>query len=122
MQVDNTGGPLAPAVSSPMPPPASLALPVRAIPISHFLVSLLFKSLLLSLDILLPPQFTSAPLSITGSDGSLAKEGMFLLLFAFLPFNLSFYSSYRLSCYPGLLQAGHSCLELYALLLFSSRY
>ena len=122
MQVDNTGGPLAPAVSSPMPPPASLALPVRAIPISHFLVSLLFKSLLLSLDILLPPQFTSAPLSITGSDGSLAKEGMLLFLFSFLLFNLSFYSSYHLPHYLGLLQAGYLHSELYASLLFSLHY
>jgi len=103
MQVDNTSGPPAPAVSPPMPPLASSALPVRAVSISHFPVSLFSRSLLLSLDILLPPQFASIPLSIAGSDSSLAKEGTFLSLFTFLFSNLSFYSSCHLSCYPGLL-------------------
>jgi len=122
MQVDNTGGPPAPAVLPPMPLPPSSALPAEAVPISHFLVSLFSRSLPLPLDILPSPQFASAPPSIAGSDGSLAKEGTFLSLFTFLFSNLSFYSSHRLSRYPGLLQAGHPCLELYALLLFSSRY
>jgi len=122
MQVDDTSGPPAPAVLPPMPLPPSSALPAGAVPISHFLVSLFSRSLLLLLDILLSPQFASAPLSIAGSDGSLAKEGMFLSLFAFLLSNLSFYSSHRLSCYPGLLQAGHPCSELHTSLLFSSRY
>jgi len=122
MQVDNTGGPFAPAVSPSMPPLASSALLMGTIPISHFLVSLFSRLLLLSLDILSPSQFASAPLSITGSDGSLAKEGMFLSLFIFLSSNLSFYSLCRLSCYLGLLQAGYSCSELHASLLFSSHY
>jgi len=105
-----------------MPLLASSAPPVRAVPISHFSVSLFSRSLLLSLDILLSPQFTSASPSIAGSDGSLAKEGTLLLLFVFLLSNLFFYSSRRLSCYLELLQVGHSHSELYALLLFSSRY
>jgi len=105
-----------------MPLPPSLALPAGAVPISHFPVSLFSRSLPLLLDILPSPQFASAPLSIAGSDSSLAKEGMFLSLFAFLLSNLSFYSLCRLLRYPGLLQAGHPCSELHALLLFSSRY
>jgi len=122
MQVDDTGGPPAPAVSPPMPPPPSLAPPAGTVPISHFPVSLFSRSLLLPLDILPSPQFASAPPSIAGSDGSLAKEGTFLSLFAFLLFNLSFYSSRSLLRYPGLLQAGHPCSELHASLLFSSHY
>jgi len=122
MQVDDTGGPPAPAVLPPMPPPPSSAPPAGAVPISHFPVSLFSRSLLLPLDILPSPQFASAPPSIAGSDSSLAKEGMFLSLFAFLLFNLSFYSSRSLSRYPGLLQAGHPCSELHASLLFSSHY
>jgi len=55
MQVDDTSGPPAPAVSLPMPPLASSALPAEAVPIFHFLVSLFSRSLLLSLNILLPP-------------------------------------------------------------------
>ena len=122
MQVDDTSGPPALAVSPPMPPPPSSAPFTGAVPISHFPVSLFSRSLPLLLNILLSPQFASAPLSITGSDSSLAKEGTFLSLFAFLLSNLFFYSSCRLSRYPGLLQAGHPCSELHALLLFSSRY
>ena len=122
MQVDDTGGPPAPAVSPPMSPPPSSAPSAGAILISHFLVSLFFRSLPFLLDILLSSQFASAPPSIAGSDSSLAKEGTFLSLFAFLLSNLSFYSSRRLSRYPGLLQAGHPCSELHASLLFSSCY
>ena len=122
MQVDDTSGPPAPAVSPPMPPLSSLAPSAGTVPISHFPVSLFSRSLPLLLDILPSPQFASAPPSIAGSDGSLSKEGTFFSLFTFLFSNLSFYSSHRLSRYPGLLQAGHPCLELYALLLFSSRY
>jgi len=122
MQVDDTGGPFAPAVSPPMPPPSSLALPVGAVPISHFPVSLFSRSLPLPLDILPSPQFASAPPSIAGSDGSFAKEGIFLSLFAFLLSNLSFYSSCHLSRYPGLSQARHPCSELHASLLFSFCY
>jgi len=55
MQVDDTGGLPAPAVSPPMPPLPSLALSVGAVPISHFLVSLFSRSLSLPLDILPPP-------------------------------------------------------------------
>ena len=122
MQVDDTSGPPAPTVSPPMPSPPSSALLAGAVPISHFLVSLFSRSLPLLLDILLSPQFAFVPPSIAGSDGSLAKEGTFLSLFAFLLSNLSFYSSRCLSRYSGLLQAGHLCSELYASLLFSSRY
>ena len=122
MQVDDTGGPPAPAVSPPMPPPPSSAPPAGAVPISHFPVSIFSRSLPLPLDIFLSPQFASAPPSIAGSDGSLAKEGMFLSLFTFLLSNSSFYSSRRLSHYPGLLQAGHPRSELHTLLLFSSCY
>ena len=93
MQVDDTGGPPAPAVSPPMSPPPSSAPSAGAIPISHFLVSLFFRSLPFLLDILLSSQFASAPPSIAGSDSSLAKEGTFLSLFAFLLSNLFFYSS-----------------------------
>ena len=93
MQVDDTGGPPAPAVSPPMPPPPSSAPPAEAVPISYFLVSLFSRSLPLLLDILLSPQFASAPLSIAGSDGSFAKEGTFLSLFAFLLSNLSFFTA-----------------------------
>jgi len=122
MQVDDTGGSPAPAVLPPMPLPPSSAPPAGAVPISHFPVSLFSRSLPLPLDILLSPQFASAPPSIAGSDSSLAKKGMFLFLFAFLLSNLSFYSSRCLSRYLGLLQAGHPCSELYASLLFSSCY
>jgi len=122
MQVDDTGGPPAPAVSPPMPPLPSSALPAGAVPISHFPVSLFSRSLSLPLDILPPPQFASVPPSIAGSDGSLVKEGTFLSLFAFLLSNSLFYSSRHLSRYPGLLQAGHLCSELHTSLLFSSRY
>jgi len=122
MQVDDTGGPPAPAVSPPMPPPLSSALPVGAVPISHFLVSLFSRSLPLLLDILLSLQFASASPSIASSDSSLAKESMFLSLFTFFLSNLSFYSSCRLLRYPGLLQAGHLCSELHTSLLFSSHY
>jgi len=122
MQVDDTGGSPAPAVLPPMPLPPSSAPPAGAVPISHFPVSLFSRSLPLPLDILLSPQFASAPPSIAGSDSSLAKKGTFLFLFAFLLSNLSFYSSHCLSRYLGLLQAGHPCSELYASLLFSSCY
>jgi len=105
-----------------MPPPPSSALPAGAVPISHFPVSLFSRSLSLLLDILPSPQFASAPPSIAGSDGSLAKESTFLSLFAFLLSNSSFYSLRRLSRYPGLLQAGHLRSELHTSLLFSSRY
>ena len=122
MQVDDTGGPPAPAISPPMPPLPSSAPPARAVPISYFPVSLFSRSLPLLLDILSSPQFASVPPPIAGSDSSLAKEGTFLSFFTFLFSNLSFYSSRRLSCYPGLLQAGHPCSELHASLLFSSCY
>ena len=122
MQVDNTSGPPAPAVSLLMPSPPSSVPSAGAVPISHFLVSLFSRSLPFLLDILLSPQFASVPPSIASSDSSLAKEGTFLSLFAFFLSNLSFYSSCCLSRYPGLLQAGHSCSELYASLLFSSCY
>ena len=54
MQVDDTSGPPAPAVSPTMPPPSSSALPVGAVPISYFPVSLFSRSLPVLLDILLP--------------------------------------------------------------------
>ena len=122
IQVNDTGGPSAPAVSPPMPPLPSLALPAEAVSISYFLVSLFSRSLPLLLDILLSPQFASAPPSIAGSDSSLAKEGTFLSFFVFLLSNLSFYSSHCLSRYPELLQARHLYSELHTSLLFSFRY
>ena len=52
MQVDDTGGPLAPDTLLPMPSPTSLAPVTGAIPIPHFLVSLFSRSSLLFLTLI----------------------------------------------------------------------
>ena len=78
MQVDDTGGPSAPAVSPPMSLPPSSAPSAGAIPISHFPVSLF-------------SQFASVPPSIAGSDSSchdLAKRLSHYLIFLFFSFLL----------------------------------
>ena len=86
MQVNDTGGPLALDTLPPMPSMTSPAPAVRAIPIPHFPASFFFRSSLSFSDSYLLPQSVSAPPSITGSNGSLAKKGTFFFLFSFLLF------------------------------------
>jgi len=92
MQVDDTGGPLAPDTLLPMPSPTSLAPVTGAIPIPHFLVSLFSRSSLLFLTLI---YFLSLLLHLCPL---LALIVVLLrkVCFFFLLFNLSFYSSH---CY-----------------------
>jgi len=55
MQVDDTSGPSAPAVSPTMPLLSSSAPPAGAVPISHFPVSLFSRLLPVLLNILPSP-------------------------------------------------------------------
>jgi len=92
MQVDDTGGPLAPDTLLPMPSPTSSAPVTGAIPIPHFLVSLFSRSSLLFLTLI---YFLSLLLHLCPL---LALIVVLLrkVCFFFLLFNLSFYSSH---CY-----------------------
>ena len=122
MQVDNTSSPPAPVALPSMPPPVSLALSVRAISISYFLVGLFSRSFLLSLMfIYLLSLFLHLCLLLVLT-AVLPRKVYFLFIFTFLFSKLSFYSSHCLSHYPGLLQAGYLCSELHALLLLSPYY
>ena len=122
MQVDDTSGPPAPDTLPPMPPPTSSALAAGTIPISHFPVSLFSRSSLLVLTLIyfLSLLLHLRPLLVLMV--VLLRKVRFSFLFAFLLFNLSFYSLHRLPHYPGLLQARYLCSELHASLLFPSRY
>ena len=122
MQVDNTNGLPASDTLSPIPPPTFSALAVETIPISYFLVSLFSRSSLLVLTLIyfLSLLLHLRPLLVLMV--VLLRKVRFSFLFAFLLFNLSFYSLHRLPHYPGLLQARYLCSELHASLLFPSRY
>ena len=122
MQVDDTSGPSAPNTLLPIPPLVSLVLSVGAIPISHFLVSLLSRSSLLFLTLiyLLSLLLHLRPLLVLIV--ILPRKVYFPFFFVFLLSKLFFYSSCRLSHYLGLLQTEYLHSELHTLLLFSFYY
>jgi len=122
MQVDDSVGPPAPDTLPFMPPLTSSAPAAGVIPIPHFPVSLFSRSSLLVLTLIyfLSLLLHLRPLLVLMV--VLLRKVRFSFLFAFLLFNLSFYSLHRLPHYPGLLQARYLCSELHASLLFPSRY
>jgi len=122
MQVDDTGGSPVPNTLSPMPPPVSLALSARAIPISYFPVSLFSRSSLLFLTLIyfLSLLLHLCPLLVLTA--VLPRKVYSPFPFVFLLSKLSFYSSHYLSYYLGLLQVEYLRSKLHALLLLSPYY